>query len=183
MNAVGMILSKDATSFARMLGEQGVDLHDIAVCSNMDEVREAQDSSHSWSSVQWLMAEPSLAAEILPLMPNLRWLQSTWAGVEKLLALPRRDYVLTNIRGVLARSMGEYVLAHCVAHERKIIEHYRAQQQGLWFNDLKGSTAGTLRGKTLLVLGVGSIGLGVVPLMRSMGMRALGVMSHVREVP
>jgi len=36
-------------------------------------------------SCEILFGEPSLIREVLPAMTNLRWAQSTWAGVEPLL--------------------------------------------------------------------------------------------------
>ena len=42
----------------------------------------------------------------------------------------------------------------CFNHERRIFERYQAQQEHRW----DGSTTGMLRGKTIGLLGVGSIG-------------------------
>jgi phosphoglycerate dehydrogenase-like enzyme len=85
----------------------------------------------------------------------LRWVQATYAGVEPLLdpAL-RRDYLLTNARGVFGELMTEYVFGYLLEHERRMFERYRAQQEGRWDR----SITGTLRGKTIGLLGVGSIG-------------------------
>src|SRR5260221_7368315 len=61
-------------------------------------------------------------------MTALQWLQSTWAGVEPLLdSSLRRDYILTNARGVFGGLMSEYVFAYALAHERRLLEKYRAQ--------------------------------------------------------
>src|SRR5687767_8092089 len=44
-----------------------------------------------------VFGEPSLIRDALPQLPALRWVQSSWAGVEPLLDPSlRRDYVLTN---------------------------------------------------------------------------------------
>lgn len=175
----GLILSKDAARFAELARAQQADFT-AHTAHNLTEL-EALNITQT-NDVQWLLAEPSLAAAVLPQLPHLRWLQSTWAGVEPLLALPRRDYVLTNIRGVFAPLMAEFILAHALAYERHVIAHYNAQQQRRWFNDGRSSTVGTLRGKTLLLLGVGSIGAGVAHTMRQMGMRVLGIARQPRAV-
>ncbi|HET7144554.1 MAG TPA: hypothetical protein VFI68_11085, partial [Anaerolineales bacterium] len=57
-----------------------------------------------------VLGNTSRIREALPNLPTLKWIQTTSAGVERLLdpAL-RRDYVLTNARGVFGESMSEYV--------------------------------------------------------------------------
>ena len=175
----GLILSKDAARFAELARAQRADFT-AYTAHNLAELEALSITQNN--DIQWLLAEPALAAAVLPELPNLRWLQSTWAGVEPLLALPRRDYMLTNIRGVFAPLMVEFILAHALAYERHVMAHHRAQQQRLWFNDGRSSTAGSLRGKTLLLLGIGSIGAGVARTMRHMGMRVLGIASQSREV-
>ncbi len=102
-----------------------------------------------------VLGEPSLVCRVLPRMDSLRWVQSTWAGVEPLLdpAL-RQDYILTNARGVFGGLMTEYVFGYLLAHERRIIKRHAEQTAGKWDNALPG----TLNGKTLGLMGVGSIG-------------------------
>ncbi len=175
----GLILSKDAARFAELARAQQATFsaHTAHSLAELDAL-----SADQKRDIQWLLAEPSLAASIVPQLPNLRWLQSTWAGVEPLLALPRRDYTLSNIRGVFAPLMAEFVLAHALAYERHVIAHHHAQQRRQWFNDGRSSTVGTLRGKTLLLLGVGSIGAGVAHTMHQMGMRVLGIARQPRTI-
>jgi phosphoglycerate dehydrogenase-like enzyme len=66
----------------------------------------------------------------------------------------RRDYLLTNARGVFGGLMSEYVFGYLLQHERRMVERYRAQQELRWDRTITG----TLRGKTIGLLGVGSIG-------------------------
>ena len=48
------------------------------------------------------------ASGLLPSLPGVAWVQSTWAGVEPLLAPSlRRDYVLTNARGVFDQPIAD----------------------------------------------------------------------------
>src|SRR5262245_38322225 len=107
----------------------------------------------------------------MPSLTALRWLQSTWAGVEPLLdpAL-RRDYVLTNARGVFGGLMSEYVFGYMLAHERRIFEKYAAQQARRW----DPAPPGTLRGKQIGLLGVGSIGAALARTAKHFGMRVKG---------
>ncbi len=102
-----------------------------------------------------LLGSPHMIRDVLASLPALRWVQSTAAGVELLMdpAL-RRDYTLTNARDVFGKLMTEYVFGYLLAHERQILERFKDQQNKHW----NGAKLGVLYGKTLGLLGVGSIG-------------------------
>lgn len=115
--------------------------------------------------------EPNLIRETLPRLPGLKWAQSTWAGVEPLLdpAL-RRDYTLTNARGVFGGLMSEFVLAYLLLRERKILQRLEAQKERRW----DASPTGALRGKTIAILGIGSIGAELARTAKFFGMTTRG---------
>jgi hypothetical protein len=117
------------------------------------------------------LGDPSLLAQALPRLTLLRWIQATWAGVEPLLdpAL-RRDYVLTNARGVFGPQMSEYVFAYLLALERRILDKHRAQEAGPW----DPTPPGALRGKQIGLLGVGTIGAALARTAKHFGMRVKG---------
>jgi phosphoglycerate dehydrogenase-like enzyme len=118
-----------------------------------------------------VLGAPSMIAKELGNLPNLKWVQSTWAGVEPLLDPSlRRDYILTNARGVFGGLMSEFVFGYLLAHERKIFELAQAQQRKEW----KHFLTGTLRGKTIGLLGVGSIGAEVARTAKSFNMTVRG---------
>ncbi|MEO8678992.1 MAG: D-2-hydroxyacid dehydrogenase [Vicinamibacterales bacterium] len=118
-----------------------------------------------------VLGDPARVVQALPHLPHLKWVQLTWAGVEPMLdpAL-RRDYLLTNIRGVFGPLMSEYVFGYLLAHERKIIARHEAQRAGKWDSTLPG----TLQGKTLGLVGVGSIGARVAATAKHFGMTVNG---------
>jgi phosphoglycerate dehydrogenase-like enzyme len=117
------------------------------------------------------LGEPSRVKAALGSLPTLAWVQSIWAGVEPLLdpAL-RRNYILTNARGVFGGLMSEYVIGYLLLHERRVLQKLEAQKSNHW----EGSDTGTLRGKTIGLLGVGSIGLEVARTAKFFGMRVHG---------
>jgi phosphoglycerate dehydrogenase-like enzyme len=118
-----------------------------------------------------VFGEPSLIREALADLPRLRWVQATWAGVEPLLDPSlRRDYVLTNARGVFGALMSEYVFGYMLLHERRIFERFQAQQEKRWDRTRTGS----LRGKTIGLLGVGSIGAHLAHTAKHFGMIVRG---------
>lgn len=101
------------------------------------------------------LGEPKLIQEALPRLSRLKWAQAIYAGVEPLVdPSQRQDYTLTNARGVFGELMSEYVFGYLLFHEKKILERMKAQQSNQW----QRSESGVLRGKTLGLLGVGSIG-------------------------
>ena len=120
-----------------------------------------------------VFGEPDLIKNALASLPALSWVQANWAGVEPLLdPAVRRDYTLrvTNARGVFGGLMSEYVFGYLLTHERKIIQRAQAQQAKQW----DSSTTGTLRGKTIGLLGVGSIGAEVARTAKFFGMTVRG---------
>jgi phosphoglycerate dehydrogenase-like enzyme len=102
-----------------------------------------------------VLGEPKRIRDVLPALSQPKWIQSIYAGVEPLVdPAQRRDYVLTNARGVFGQWMSEYVFGYLLFLEKKMLDRIQAQQAKEWKRD----EAGTLRGKTIGLLGVGSIG-------------------------
>ena len=151
------ILSKDADEYRSILEKSK--LPDLIIDKELTETCEI------------LFGSPFSIRDVLGKLPNLRWVQSTWAGVEPLLDPSlRRDYTLTNARGVFGGLMSEYIFGYLLAHERKIFERMEAQKNKQWDTSLTGS----LRGKTIGLLGVGSIGAEVAQTAKVFGMTVRG---------
>jgi len=66
--------------------------------------------------------------------------------------------------------MCEYVFGYILAHERLVLKKYASQQQGRW----DPSPPGTLRGRQIGILGVGSIGAAIARTAKHFGMRVKG---------
>ena len=102
-----------------------------------------------------VIGEPKLIRDALPTLSSLKWAQAIYAGVEPLVdPAQRRDYTLTNARGVFGELMSEYVFGYLLFHEKKILDRMQAQQSLQW----QRTESAVLRGKTIGLLGVGSIG-------------------------
>ena len=115
------------------------------------------------------------ARALLAAAPRLRWLHTISAGVERLLIpeiVDRADLVLTNNTGAYDVPIAEHVLAMLFAASKRVPEHLAAQARHDWQRDL-GHTE--LRGSTLVILGLGSIGGELARLASGLGMRVLGV--------
>jgi phosphoglycerate dehydrogenase-like enzyme len=160
-----LILSKHAGAYAQLV--EAARLPDLRVTP----AAKLSDLGPDAADYDLAFGEPSLLREVLPLLTALRWVQATWAGVEPLLDPSlRRDYLLTNARGVFGSLMSEYVFGYLLAHERKIFEKRASQAAGRW----DPTPSGTLRGKQIGLLGVGSIGAVLARTAKHFGMRVKG---------
>jgi len=152
-----LILSKHADAYRGLVDEAR--LPDLEIVTSPDD------------RVDTVFGEPSLVRPALPQLPALRWVQSTWAGVEPLLDPSLRgDYTLTNARGVFGPLMTEYVFGYLLAHERRMFEKRASQEARRW----DPAPPGTLRGKQIGLIGVGTIGAALARTARHFGMRVKG---------
>src|SRR6185503_5126038 len=124
-----------------------------------------------FSECDIVLGEPRVIRENLAQLPNLKWIQSMYAGVEALMDPSfRRDYILTNARGVFGELMSEYVFGYLLAHEKKIFRRRQAQQAKKYDR----FESGWLHGKTIGLLGVGSIGAHLAGMAKNFGMTVHG---------
>ena len=160
-----LIIGEDAGDYAALV-ETADDLSiSIAVCPN------ASDAASVYSDQTILFGNPESIARVLPDMPTVEWVQSTWAGVTPLLEIGRRDYLLTGIKGVFGPQMSEYVIGYMLANELKVIERLAAQRDRQWFK----KASGTLLGKKIGVMGTGSIGQAIARRAKDNGMTVTGL--------
>lgn len=123
------------------------------------------------SQADIVIGEPKAIRDALPLLSQPKWIQAIYAGVEPLVdPAQRRDYVLTNARGVFGELMSEYVFGYLLFLEKKILERIQSQQAREW----QRSESGVLRGKTIGLLGVGSIGAHLARTAKQFGMNVKG---------
>lgn len=117
-----------------------------------------------------------LLRTLWPRLRQLQWIHSLWAGLESTLfpELVESPVILTNGRGVFARSLGEFALAGML-HFAKNLSRMKAQQAAaLWQTfDIE-----ELHGHTLGIVGYGSIGRVAAERARAFGMRILALRRH-----
>jgi D-2-hydroxyacid dehydrogenase (NADP+) len=85
---------------------------------------------------------------------------------------------VTNSRGVRAQGMAEHCIGALLGLSRRLFEARDAQQKKQWLKNelIEPPLPGTLRGQTLLLLGVGEIGARVAQIASAgLGMRVWGV--------
>jgi phosphoglycerate dehydrogenase-like enzyme len=115
-----------------------------------------------------LLASPVLAARAVGRLTSLRWIQSTWAGVDALVAAGVPPGVtVTAVKGIFGAQMREFVLGHLLGHAQRVAERMADRS---W-----DETQPTLLvGATLGIMGTGSIGSAVAQAARAFGMEVNG---------
>ena len=114
-------------------------------------------------------------------LPSLRWLGLVGAGVEHLKKADpwARGITVTNGSGLHATSIAEYVVSQMLFFSQQTAARERAQLESAWpsaWTDTWLALLGSsLRGKTITVVGYGSIGREIARLARAFGMHVLAV--------
>lgn len=167
-----LLLSQDNAHYERLLKAARLPHLRILRADNQTEAERLIGEAHI------LMAEPARAKPLLAKASKLGWLQSTYAGVDVLLdASCRRDYLLTNVRGIFGPLMSEYVFGHLLSLTRQLPLYRKQQQQQQW----QSHPYQGLKGRTMLILGTGSIGQHIAQTARHFGMKVLGISHSGRE--
>ena len=118
---------------------------------------------------------PQGLGEIAPL---LRWIHLFSAGVDHVLRsdlVVKRGIVLTNSSGTTAPWIAEYVIGAMLQHCRGFKLSMRAQMAHQWSHQEVRAVCHSLRGKTLGVIGYGSIGRATARLAQAFGMEVLAL--------
>lgn len=129
----------------------------------------------------------SLSADAFERGESLQWVHVPAAGVEQILRLPgfvERDLLLTNGSGASAPNMAEHALALMLAFGRRLPWLQRSQEQRTWrqWGALDGVFE--LTDQTLVLVGLGSIGLEIAKRVQSFGVHVIGVRrSNSSELP
>jgi len=132
------------------------------------------------SALEWNQTEVLYTNTVIPepdLVPNLKWIQSHWAGVEFALELPllnKPDVKFTTLSGAAAPQMAEYVLASFLMLSHKFPEMLEHQKKSEWPKDKwEKFLPHELRGSTVGIIGYGSIGREVARLLQPFDVKIL----------
>lgn len=167
-----LLLSQDNAEYQALL--QQAYLPGLTILAPEQEA----DIEAALTKADILLGEPARLRERLTAAQALKWAQSTYAGVDALLDPDcRQDYQLTNIRGIFGPLVSEYVFAHLLSLTRHL-RHYKAQQR---LHNWQPIPYQSIHGKTMLIIGTGSIGQHIAHTAKHFGMTVLGISRSGRE--
>jgi len=167
-----LILTRDADDYLERLAGLAADGVGLQAAST------PQQALAVYAGEPVVLGQPDLVAAVLERFPEVRWVQSTWAGVRPLLELARRDYLLTGVKEVFGPQMAEYVFGHLLAREIRLAERRARQDRREWW----AAESGTLEGKRIGIMGTGSIGRHVARVAAAFDLRVCGYNRSGRAV-
>lgn len=163
-------------------------LQRIAAVSPQLQVETELLPDGQWPEDRIIRAEVLYTTDRLPTpeqVPNLHWVHSHWAGIDRMVDGPLWDseVVITSASGIHAPNMGQYALAQILAWANRIPAWVRLQQSGKWPSRRREAFTGEeLAGKTLGIIGYGSIGREIARLATAFGMTILVTKRDARRV-
>ena len=141
--------------------------------------RSAQDILNQVADAVAVVGLPStnLTAKIVTTGKKLRWMQTMSAGVEVTLrdeVVRNADFTLTNAKIIQGPEIADHAMALLLCHTRDLKFH-NEQMTKVGFHRANRLPQIELRGKTVLVVGLGGIGRLVAERCFAFGMRVLAV--------
>jgi phosphoglycerate dehydrogenase-like enzyme len=108
--------------------------------------------------------------------PHLKWVQLLSAGADHAMgALNSASIPMTTASGIHATPIAEYTIASMLAYAHKFHLMIRAQLRREWLRSGFPGTVEELRGKSIGIIGYGSIGRETARLAKALGMRVLAL--------
>lgn len=123
---------------------------------------------------------------VLAAAKKVRWVAVYSAGVEECLgkaALAKPGVVVTNMRAIAGPVMAEHSIALMYALSRSLHVSVSRQASGNWSRNFAGSQPQSLTGKTVLVAGLGGIGLEVAKRASALGLQVIATRNSSRDKP
>lgn len=141
-------------------------LQDIAIAKSFDELSEEERQTAELA----IVANPD--PKDVAALPNLKWVQSLWAGVERLVSeLPEDSPLIVRMTDPqMAETMSEAVLAWTLYLHRDMPRYTRQQRDRVWLeHPLKLPSQ-----QTVAVLGLGKLGSRALARLRDNGFDVCG---------
>ncbi len=172
-----VLMGADAAVVARMR-EVAPGVAIVAAADRAEAAREAVDADA-------VIGE--CVPEVIRAGPRIRWVQRMYAGVERCVAIPafaERGIVLTNMQKVAGSVMAEHVLALMFGLTRGLAYYVPAQAKGEWADEaVPESRLWEVKGRTMLVVGLGGIGTEVARRAHALGMTVIATRNSGTEGP
>ena len=117
---------------------------------------------------------------------NLQYLHIFSAGIDRCASIPGiadRDLIATNSAKAASETIAEHGIALMLMMTRGLHLHHKNQMKGQWRGYTSRPNTIAVKGKTMLVLGLGGIGSQVAKRAHGLGMTVLGTRNSSRQGP
>ncbi|XP_077992693.1 glyoxylate/hydroxypyruvate reductase A-like [Glandiceps talaboti] len=143
------------------------------------EKKMAPEELKELGEAEIILTDTPIVIDMLYKFPNLKWMQSTWAGVDSVFdnldkSKPLPSYKLTRFAGMFGIHMREYIIGHIIARERVFDELREDQAKGIWDYSLRANYR-LLTSLSIGILGVGDIGKSIAEACKLFGMTVWGL--------
>lgn len=103
--------------------------------------------------------------------PKLKWVQAASAGIDHLLPWDTGKVQVTNVSGIHGELMTQYVLGVIFSHNLRLFECQRRMSRKFW----QHFDGRVVRGRTLVIVGLGRIGSAIGAAAKAFGLRVIGI--------
>lgn len=160
-----LVIADPAWPFLKVLSQLPQDVR-VVVSNQLEELK--NNAPHA-DAILFADIDGDLLARVLPPAHRLRWIHCLWTGVEGILKpeLLSHPAPLTNGRGVFRWPLADWVVATMLFFAFDLRRVIRQQEQSLW----KPFLGSTLSGRTLGIVGYGSVGSAAAARARAFGMK------------
>ena len=140
------------------------------------KAREKQDAPLARAEIIYGFGLPD---DVINRAPKLKWIQTTSAGVDMYLNddLLKSRVILTNVRGMHAVTIGEFVLGEMLMFAKGAPQCFQQKQLKQW----KPFMPSILYGKTVSIIGLGGIGREIARISKAFGMNVLATRRSARR--
>lgn len=124
---------------------------------------------------------PPMADHVVRDAKKLKWIQALGTGVDNIADLPSLapEVIVTNVRGIHGPPVSEAALAYMLLLARDLPRAAHTQDKATW----QRWPATLLDGKSVGILGVGSIAQHLAPILKALNMTVIGISASPRDVP
>lgn len=144
-----------------------------------DSVRKFTGATENADIIFNWSAPRALVKDVFLRSPRLRWIHSRSAGLEQALfpELVDSEVILTNGSGVFSPSLGEFALGAILYFAKDFRRMTRNQMAGKW----EQFDVTMVSGRTLGIVGYGSIGRAIASRARALEMKVLALRQHLSQ--
>jgi len=162
-----LIMAKYDDEIRRVLHEKFGNQCEFCFAENKKAVTDEQ-----LRDAEVIIGEPE--EEQLQKAENLKWMQITWAGINKYSRMKNfpDGVTLTNVSGAFGKIISEYAVGSIIALYRSFPKYWDNQKAHVWRIE---DAALSVYGKKVLILGAGDLGCNVAKRLQAFDAHIIGV--------